>query len=273
LIENPAGYRRNIPAFLSFLIHLAAYRLAVPFCAGKAVLDIGAFIGYGEKLLAPHARRIMAIDRAAAALEFARAGVDLSNVRFRQASAGRLPFPDGSFETVLGFQVIEHLPPGELSGFLREVRRVTLPGGRLILVTPRRAFRLLPFQRPFNRDHYREFSPAGLRRALRPFYDEIRLEGVRAAGWLEALERKRVRQSPLRVYLRDPLRALAGALIPPPLRDRLRGTGTPAGPGSGGSGADARFAAFSRSVSLEDFYLAGEDLSGTIDLFAVCRKR
>ena len=46
----------------------------------------------------------------------------------------RLPFEDATFECVVAGEIIEHVPnPDEL---LREVRRVLVPGGTLILSTP-----------------------------------------------------------------------------------------------------------------------------------------
>lgn len=45
-----------------------------------------------------------------------------------------MPFPDTSFGTVIAGDVIEHLE--NPSAFLREVNRVLVPGGRLVLSTP-----------------------------------------------------------------------------------------------------------------------------------------
>lgn len=45
-----------------------------------------------------------------------------------------LPFPDGSFDTVLSFDVFEHIRDSD--AHLREVRRVLKPGGRYLLQTP-----------------------------------------------------------------------------------------------------------------------------------------
>ncbi len=61
-----------------------------------------------------------------------------------QASASRLPFPDGTFDCVVASQLIELVPPEEDA--LGEMSRVVRPGGRLILSTPdygRRRWRVL----------------------------------------------------------------------------------------------------------------------------------
>ncbi|HWX18421.1 MAG TPA: class I SAM-dependent methyltransferase [Candidatus Binatia bacterium] len=49
-------------------------------------------------------------------------------------SALELPFPDGSFDTVVSTEVLEHLPDPLRA--LREMQRTLRPGGHLILSTP-----------------------------------------------------------------------------------------------------------------------------------------
>lgn len=46
----------------------------------------------------------------------------------------RLPFDDASFECVVAGEIIEHVPDPD--SFLREIRRVLVPGGTLIISTP-----------------------------------------------------------------------------------------------------------------------------------------
>jgi ubiquinone/menaquinone biosynthesis C-methylase UbiE len=53
---------------------------------------------------------------------------------FLQGSPQTLPFDKGTFERVLSLETLEHMPePGR---FLSELRRVIVPGGRLVLSTP-----------------------------------------------------------------------------------------------------------------------------------------
>lgn len=70
-------------------------------------------------------------------------------------SGDRLPFPDGSFQTVLSVQVLEHTPrPAEL---VREMARVLADDGLLILMAP---FQFRLHEQPH--DYFR-YSPHGLR--------------------------------------------------------------------------------------------------------------
>ncbi len=48
--------------------------------------------------------------------------------------AHKLPFPDGSFDTVVLLEVLEHLP--DPCGALEEARRVLVHGGRILVSTP-----------------------------------------------------------------------------------------------------------------------------------------
>jgi SAM-dependent methyltransferase len=67
---------------------------------------------------------------------------------------GTLPFRDGSFDTVLSVQVLEHTPrPGVL---MAEMSRVLAPGGLLILTAP---FQFRLHEQPH--DYFR-YSPYGL---------------------------------------------------------------------------------------------------------------
>lgn len=53
------------------------------------------------------------------------------DVRGAVADAERLPFPDGSFDLVLGHAVVHHLP--DLPAAFAEILRVLRPGGRLVI--------------------------------------------------------------------------------------------------------------------------------------------
>jgi SAM-dependent methyltransferase len=72
---------------------------------------------------------------AVSAAEAARAGA------YRQVyvgSAAQLPFPDGSFASVVSNCVLEHIPP--LDESLAEIGRVLRPGGRLVITVPSERF-------------------------------------------------------------------------------------------------------------------------------------
>ncbi|MGH2523992.1 MAG: class I SAM-dependent methyltransferase, partial [Anaerolineales bacterium] len=99
---------------------------------GMKVLDVGC--GRGEILR--HCARLGAdaygIDYAPVAIDMASrvvAGEQQSpgKTGVAQADAKQVPFPDGYFDRVLMFDVVEHLFPWELAVCLAEVRRVLRP--------------------------------------------------------------------------------------------------------------------------------------------------
>jgi len=118
--------------------HLARYAFAVRLARGKRVLDAGCGAGYGSEELAHAAERVVGVDVAAEAIEFARAHYQQPNLRFEQASCIALPYADSSFDLMVAFEVIEHLE--NWREFLREARRVLAPSGQLIVSTPNKLY-------------------------------------------------------------------------------------------------------------------------------------
>jgi SAM-dependent methyltransferase len=118
--------------------HMARYTFASRLARNKRVLDAGCGAGYGSAELARHAASVAGVDVASEAVDFARENYRLPNLRFAQGSCASLPFPDGSFDLVVGFEVIEHIP--EWREFLLEARRVLSPSGQFIVSTPNRLY-------------------------------------------------------------------------------------------------------------------------------------
>src|SRR5207248_3097982 len=65
-----------------------------------------------------------------------RASFSEHNVKFVKASATDLPFSDETFDAVVMWEVLEHLPNGTEARAIAELSRVLRPGGRLFLSTP-----------------------------------------------------------------------------------------------------------------------------------------
>ena len=58
----------------------------------------------------------------------------IDKTQLQTASAQELPFRDGAFNVVIIKHIVEHLPDPQMA--IREIGRVTEPGGTLILATP-----------------------------------------------------------------------------------------------------------------------------------------
>ena len=124
----------------SLPVHRAMIRVVEALLVGAEplvgpVLDVGCGDGH-------FARAVLAPSRGAPI----DAGIDpwFPSVRESQASGAyrmalasggeAMPFPDGTFNTVVSNCVLEHIPP--LAATLREISRVLAPGGRLVITVP-----------------------------------------------------------------------------------------------------------------------------------------
>ena len=104
--------------------------------AGARVLDCAAGTGEFSLAAARRAGSVLCTDQSEAMLARARkkaAKRGLSNIEFAVRDITALPDPDGSFDAVIAGNVLHLLPEPEKA--VRELWRVTAPGGRLILPT------------------------------------------------------------------------------------------------------------------------------------------
>jgi 2-polyprenyl-3-methyl-5-hydroxy-6-metoxy-1,4-benzoquinol methylase len=103
----------------------------------KDVLDVGCGYGWFESLSLMHgAASVTGIEPTEADLVTVRRGIRDERASFRVASATALPFDDGSFDAVVMWEVLEHLPKGSEAEAFSEIARVLRPDGRLFLSTP-----------------------------------------------------------------------------------------------------------------------------------------
>ena len=110
---------------------LRAYHLAKPYIKGK-LLELGCGEGRGIELLAPLAEQYTAIDKIESVID--RLQVKHPSYRFEAGHFPPIPFPDNSFDTIVTFQVIEHIKDDEL--FVKELQRILRPGGTALITTP-----------------------------------------------------------------------------------------------------------------------------------------
>lgn len=98
-----------------------------PYAEGRRVLEAGCGTGLLLSRIAGIASEAVGVDLSSGMLAHAQArGLDVV-----QGSVTALPFRDASFDTVCSFKVLAHVP--DIDGALRELARVTRPGGHLVL--------------------------------------------------------------------------------------------------------------------------------------------
>lgn len=114
----------------------AAARTAELIPVGAKVLDCAAGTGLFSLAAAERAGSVLCTDLSESMLKQARRKVErrgLSNVAFARRDVTALSDPDGLFDAVIAANVLHLLPEPERA--VRELWRVTAPGGRLILPT------------------------------------------------------------------------------------------------------------------------------------------
>jgi SAM-dependent methyltransferase len=147
---------RGTSDWIDLQLHYLKTTLArvAPRARGR-LLDVGCGEKPFEHLFRPYVSEYIGVEYEPTFLltESGRRGRSAVDVTY---DGRRLPFPDGSFDTVLSSQVLEHTPhPGDL---VKEMGRVLKPGGVLLLSAPF-SFRL--HEEPH--DYFR-YTPHGLTR-------------------------------------------------------------------------------------------------------------
>ncbi len=148
---------------------------------GPRVLEVG--VGTGMNIpLYPEGVKVTAIDLSPRMLERARKRLSQTGaaVELLEADAQDLPFPDAHFDTVIATFVFCSVPDPVLG--LRELRRVLVPGGRLLLMEH------VLSTRPVLRRMMRLMNPV-VRPLMGANIDRETVENVRRAGFV-ALEVK-----------------------------------------------------------------------------------
>ncbi len=146
-----------------------AYIIAENYINGD-VLEIGCGEGRGLQLLVPKAKTFMAVDKLDAIPDQLKS--QFPEVTFRAMNIPPLDgVADNSFDTIVSFQVIEHIRDDRL--FLQEIHRVLRPGGTAMITTPNRAMSLT--RNPW---HVREYLPAELRGLATGIFPRVELKGI-----------------------------------------------------------------------------------------------
>jgi 2-polyprenyl-3-methyl-5-hydroxy-6-metoxy-1,4-benzoquinol methylase len=165
------------------LLHLYAYETAAKLIqAGDRVLDVGFGEGYGADILTRSGAEYLGVELDAGMVSHARERYGLA---FDTYDGKSIPAGEGTFDVVVSFQVIEHVP--EPSPWLAEIRRVLKPGGTAIFTTPNRVYRLGGGERPWNRHHVQEFTAEELRELLARVFSDVRVYGVRGSEEIESI--------------------------------------------------------------------------------------
>lgn len=173
-----------------FARHLSAYHFALPYIRGKDILEVGFGDGYGANFLAGHARAVKAVDILEKNVALASNKYEKPNLEFKKTCGPCLDFPDGIFDAVVSFQVIEHISENDIEGYVKSIKRVLKKGGIAFISTlnldknkkPNRPYVKNPF-------HIKEFSYGELDKAIKGVFDSYEICGLFYTGKLRFFER------------------------------------------------------------------------------------
>lgn len=132
---------------------LFAYHSAIPYLQGE-VLELGCGEGRGLDTIAPYCNHYTALDKNAFLLKQLKerySDFDFIETTFPPVAQ----LPSESADTIIAFQVIEHIQKDEL--FIEEVHRVLRKGGKALISTPNKELSLT--RNPW---HVREYTPKQL---------------------------------------------------------------------------------------------------------------
>ena len=147
---------------------LKAYYVAKDYVKGD-LLEIGCGEGRGIALLHDKVGSYSGLDKISEVV--ASLAKEYPQASFKQSVIPPLPYPDGTFDTVISFQVIEHIKDDK--AYLREISRVLKPGGIALLTTPN--IKLSLSRNPW---HIREYTAGQLNELCKTDFTAVELKGI-----------------------------------------------------------------------------------------------
>lgn len=147
---------------------LKAYHAAESYIKGD-LLELGCGEGRGVELLAPLADSYSGIDKIKEIV--ATLAEKHPEYTFSDGVFPPFPYADESFDTIITFQVIEHVKKDD--EFIREIHRVLKKGGRALITTPN--IKMTLSRNPW---HEREYTAAQLKGLCEKYFSNVEMKGI-----------------------------------------------------------------------------------------------
>lgn len=147
--------------------HILTYEHATQFVKGK-ILEVGSGEGYGIEIILPFVNHYTAIDKYP---------IETSHLKGKPFEFKQMEIPpfssleDNSFDTVITFQVIEHIENDDL--FVKEIHRVLKPGGQAFIATPN--IKMTLTRNPW---HVREYKQQELEGLINKYFGNVESQGI-----------------------------------------------------------------------------------------------
>ncbi|MEM6736272.1 MAG: class I SAM-dependent methyltransferase [Bacteroidota bacterium] len=147
---------------------LSAYYHAKTYIKGD-LLELGCGEGRGVELLAPRATSYTGIDKIKPIIEQLR--IKHPGYKFIKGVFPPFPFQNNQFDTIIAFQVIEHIKKDE--DFVEEICRVLKPEGRALITTPN--VKMTLSRNPW---HIREYTADQLASICEKYFSNVEVKGI-----------------------------------------------------------------------------------------------
>lgn len=148
---------------------LKPYFEVMPWVKGD-LLEIGCGEGRGVELLGPISASYTAIDKIDSAIE--KLSVKYPEHKFLQANIPPISqLPNESFDTIVSFQVIEHIKDDDY--FISEIERLLRKGGHAYITTPNIVMTLT--RNPW---HIREYTAMQLEQLAKKYFKKVEIKGI-----------------------------------------------------------------------------------------------
>ena len=150
---------------------------------GDVVVDAGSGEGVASFLTCQLGGKVIAIELEPEACRLGEKlrnerGISPENLRFTRQNLYALELPDASVNGIVSLEVIEHM--SDVGQYLKELERILVPGGRIVLTTPLKQPSGL--QDPY---HIREFAPHELTEVVNTVFVNVKTYSA-WAGWKNA---------------------------------------------------------------------------------------
>jgi len=153
-------------------IHQRLYRAyieSIPFIKGN-VLELGCGEGRGVDLIIKKAKSFTAVDKIEPVIKKLKKKYP-SNKFYCSSFPPLNLFSDNSFDTIISFQVIEHIKNDKL--FISEIYRLLKKGGKALITTPNILMTLT--RNPW---HIREYTSQSLKSILSGSFNNFKIKGI-----------------------------------------------------------------------------------------------
>ena len=150
------------------------YQLATKYLnKNDKLLDIACGDGYGLSYLSNYAKYVNGADISSEVILKAKEKYkEIYNIQLHVEDVTNMTFKDNAFDVVTSFETIEHVN-SEL--YLKEIRRVLKPGGKLILSTPQNSLGHIPI----NAGHNHEYSLKEIRNITSKYFRIQKIIGIK----------------------------------------------------------------------------------------------